>query len=241
MTSTEADVIVRRLDERDWMLVLRECDEQGWARLPSVLPASACTALIADYDRSERYRSTIDMERYRFGRGQYRYFADPLPPLVAGLRRVFYARLRPLANDWARRLGRAPTYPPTLDQFRERCRSAGQTRPTPLILRYGPGDYNCLHQDVYGALGFPLQVLVVLSQRGSDYDGGEVILVEQRPRAQSRGTAIALERGDGLVFTNRERPVPGRRGEMRVQMRHGSSAVTSGRRFVLGLIFHDAA
>ncbi len=231
----------RRVNDLDWERVERECNERGWSRLRDVLPASTCTELIAGYDRHDLYRATIDMERFRFGRGQYRYFSNPLPPVVAALRRAFYARLQALANDWSQRLGRSRIYPPTLEQFLARCHAAGQMRPTPLILRYGPGDYNCLHQDLYGAVGFPLQVLVMLSQRGLDYEGGEVILLEQRPRAQSKATAIALERGDGLVFTNRERPARGARGDLRVQMRHGASTLTRGRRFVLGLIFHDAA
>jgi len=233
--------VLRHLDELDWRSIIRSCDLDGWAPLPRLLPAPMCTALIAEYDRTDRYRSTIDMERLRFGRGQYRYFAYPLPPQVDALRHAFYRRLQPLANDWAQRLGRAASYPPTLEHFLAECRTAGQTRPTPLLLRYGPGDYNCLHQDVYGALGFPLQVLIVLSQRGSDYDGGEVILLEQRPRAQSRATVVTLDRGDALLFTNRERPARGGRGDARVQMRHGASVVTRGHRYVLGLIFHDAA
>jgi hypothetical protein len=180
------------------------------------------------------------MDRHRFGRGEYRYFAHPLPPLVAALRGAAYARLAPIANRWITALGGTAGYPRTLAVYLVQCHAAGQRRPTPLLLHYRAGDYNCLHQDLYGALAFPLQVVVPLSQPGRDYDGGELIFSEQRPRSQSRATAVVAAAGEGIAFTNRERPVRGTRGVYRVQMRHGLSTVTRGERFALGLIFHDA-
>jgi uncharacterized protein len=233
--------VARRLARLDWPHIERDLDEQGWSRLPQLLSATKCASLIRAYSRKELFRSTIDMERYRFGKGQYRYFAYPLPPLIAALRAATYPRLSTVANRWAARLGRASEFPEQLEPFLAQCHRASQTRPTPLLLRYGAGDYNCLHQDVYGAIGFPLQILVVLSQRGADYDGGEVVLVEQRPRSQAKATVVGLERGDALIFTNRDRPERGRRGFYAVPMRHGASAITRGHRFVLGIIFHDAA
>jgi hypothetical protein len=226
---------------RDWASLGADLDARGWARLPALLDARACAALRALYPRDALFRSTVDMARHGFGRGEYRYFAAPLPPLVARLRAALYPPLAEVARRWAARLGRDPAdYPPTLERFLARCHAAGQRRPTPLLLRYRTGDWNALHQDTYGAVAFPLQVLVVLSERGREYEGGEVVLVEQRPRAQSRATAFTLARGEGLIFTNRERPVRGARGDYRVQMRHGVSALGSGERLTLGIIFHDA-
>ena len=181
------------------------------------------------------------MAKYRFGAGEYKYFANPLPPLVQRLRTETYARLVPVANRWMERLGKPHRYPAALDEFLARCREQGQTRPTPLLLRYEAGGYNCLHQDLYGELAFPLQMVVALSARESDYTGGEFLLVEQRPRAQSRGEAIAIEQGGAVIFANNERPVPSARGDSRVVMRHGVSRVRSGVRMTLGIIFHDAA
>jgi uncharacterized protein len=236
----QGETIERRLARADWAKVRAELDEQGWSHLPAVLNAAECRRLVDVYTRESLYRSTVDMERYRFGRGQYRYFAYPLPPLIESLRQSLYVRLQPVANLWTQHWRRDTRYPSTLDAFLAHCHSAGQTRPTPLLLRYGAGDYNCLHQDVYGAIGFPLQALVLLSQHNRDYAGGEVIFVEQRPRAQSKATAIMPERGDAVVFTNRDRPVRGSRGFYSAQMRHGASVVRRGQRFVLGVIFHDA-
>ena len=181
------------------------------------------------------------MERYRFGVGEYKYFAAPLPPLVAALREAFYARLAPIANAWMEALGADARYPDALGAYLARCAEHGQRRPTPLLLHYTAGGYNCLHQDLYGALAFPLQVTCVLSEAGKDYTGGELLLVEQRPRAQSRGAAIVLARGEALIFPNRFRPVAGARGAYRVTVRHGVSPVHSGARTSLGIIFHDAA
>ena len=232
--------LTARIADVDWQDAGSRLDAEGWARLPSLLMDSECASLRRGYTDGSLYRSTIDMERYRFGRGEYKYFAYPLPQIVAALRETLYPLLQPIANTWWERLRRQADFPPTLAEFIERCHTGGQTRPTPLILRYRPGDYNCLHQDVYGDLAFPLQVSVMLSQRQRDYEGGEIVLAEQRPRAQSKATAITLERGDGLVFTNRERPARGSRGWYAVQMRHGVSPLARGERFVLGVIFHDA-
>jgi len=230
-----------RLARYAWADVEQHLDDQGWSLLPKLLPGKVCQSLAHGYDRDELYRSTVDMARHQFGKGQYRYFQYPLPRIIDALRHDLYARLAPLANAWAGRLHATFRYPPRLDGFLQRCHRDGQTRPTPLVLRYHAGDYNRLHQDLYGPLNFPLQVLVVLSQHGSDYDGGEVIFVEQQPRAQSKAVALQPDRGDAIIFTNRERPVRGSRGFYRVQMRHGASEVRRGERFVLGIIFHDAA
>lgn len=207
-------------------------DADGYVVLSGLLDAGECATLMRLWDRPASFRSTIDMARFRFGSGEYRYFANPLPPLVATLRRDAYRRLAPIANRWS-----AGDYPPTLDRFLARCAEHGQTRPTPLLLRYGPGDYNCLHQDLYGAIAFPLQMTVLLND---DFDGGEIVLVEQRPRAQSRATAIVLGRGDAVVIPNRHRPVRGTKGTYRVTTRHGVSTVRRGARMTLGVIFHDA-
>jgi hypothetical protein len=226
---------------RDWKAVAATLDADGWARLPNLLTAHQCARVRSLFARDRLFRSTIDMQRHGYGRGQYRYFAYPLPALVERLRRTLYVPLAAVARAWAERLGGDPAaYPPTLAGFVARCHAAGQRRPTPLVLKYGPGDWNALHQDRYGAVAFPLQVLIVLSDRGRDYEGGEVVLVEQRPRAQSRATTITVEAGEGIVFTNRERPVRGTRGDHRVAMRHGVSVLTRGERYTLGIIFHDA-
>jgi uncharacterized protein len=232
---------VARLARVDWVRVAAQLDADGWARLGPLLTAAQCAALRDLFDRDGRFRATIDMERHRFGRGTYRYFAAPLPRLVGQLRSGLYARLAPLANAWAAALGDPVGYPPTLTAFLARCRAAGQTRPTPLLLRYGAGDYNCLHQDRYGAVAFPLQVVIPLSAPGRDFEGGELLFVEQRPRSQSRGSALAPAAGEAEVFANAVRPVHGTRGVYRVQLRHGVSTVTGGQRVALGIIFHDAA
>jgi hypothetical protein len=242
-----ADTIVDRLDAVDWAGVGTSLDAQGFATLPAVLDPVECEALADLYSQDSRFRSRIDMSRFRFGVGEYKYFAAPLPAVVTSLREAFYARLAPIANRWADRLGRKSEiktlkseFPPALDEFLERCHKAGQTRPTPLLLSYTAGGYNCLHQDIYGDLAFPLQVVLALSRVDADYEGGEFLLVEQRPRAQSRGHALRIEQGAGVVFATRERPAAGTRGDYRVNMRHGVSTVTRGSRMTLGLIFHDA-
>jgi hypothetical protein len=225
----------------DWTAVAASLDDHGWARIPRLLTPRQCASVRASFARDRLFRSTIDMKRHGYGSGTYRYFAYPLPATIARLRTSLYVPLAAVARSWAERLGNDPAdFPPTLAGFLARCHAAGQRRPTPLVLRYGPGDWNALHQDRYGAVAFPLQVLIVLSEHGRDYEGGEVVLVEQRPRAQSRATTITADAGEGIVFTNRERPVRGTRGHYRVQMRHGVSVLTSGERYTLGIIFHDA-
>ena len=189
---------------------------------------------------SARFRKQVDMGRYRYGEGEYKYFDNPLPDVVAEVRKHLYGHLAPVANRWATALRSGEAYPPDLDGFLAQCHESGQGKPTPLLLRYEPGGFNCLHQDVYGAIAFPLQVVIVLSRLASDFTGGEFLLVEQRPRAQSRGEAIALDQGQALIFPNRLRPVAGARGFHRVNVRHGVSTLRSGRRFSLGIIFHDA-
>jgi hypothetical protein len=230
-----------RLAEVDWAKLGETIDADGFATLPAVLTAAECAELVALYDDRSRFRSRIVMERHGYGLGEYQYFADPLPPLVAALRTALYRRLAPLANAWASRLGAAADYPPTSEEFLARCHAAGQTKPTPLLLRYEAGGFNCLHQDRYGELAFPLQATVLLSRPGADFAGGEFLLVEQRPRAQSRGMVVGLAQGDLVLFPNALRPVTGVRGSYRVNMRHGVSRVTAGRRWTLGVILHDAA
>jgi hypothetical protein len=205
------------------------------------LPAAACDATAALYSEASLFRSYVQMARHGFGRGEYRYFAYPLPPLVAGLRDALYPLLAPVANRWHERTGREGRFPAAHDEYLARCHAAGQTRPTPLLLQYGPGDYNCLHRDLYGAEVFPLQVAVLLSAPGDDFTGGEFVLTEQRPRMQSRAAVVPLGKGDAVIFAVNERPVAGSRGDYRVAMRHGVSEVRSGARHTLGVIFHDAA
>jgi hypothetical protein len=212
----------------------------GYALVPGLLDENDCAGLRATYERDALFRSRVVMERHRFGRGEYRYFAYPLPPLVERLRREMYRLLGPLANEWMERLGSAERFPLDLEQLLARCGEHEQTRPTPLLLKYGPGDFNCLHQDLYGEIAFPLQVTVFLNAPNDDYAGGEFVLAEQRPRTQTRIEVLAPQRGDGLVFPNRYRPVTGTRGTYRAAVRHGVSTVRSGERYTLGLIFHDA-
>lgn len=237
-----AEGIGARLAAIDWSGVDALLDAQGFASLPAVLEPDECQMLAGLYTQDARFRSRIDMSRFRFGVGEYKYFTSPLPPVVQSLREELYARLAPTANAWRVRLKPDTTdaYPAALPDFLARCHEAGQKRPTPLLLSYTAGGYNCLHQDIYGNLAFPLQVVFALNRAGEDYQGGEFLLVEQRPRAQSRGHALRIEQGAGIVFATRERPVAGTRGDYRVSMRHGVSTVTSGSRMTLGLIFHDA-
>jgi hypothetical protein len=225
----------------DWSAITAELDSRGCALLPCLLCPDECRALAALYEEDHRFRSRIVMSRHGFGRGEYKYFNYPLPPPVRQLRAALYPRLAPLANEWHRRLGSSVGYPTDLHTFLEQCHAAGQTRPTPLLLRYGPQDYNCLHQDLYGERVFPLQVTVLLSQPGQDFTGGEFVLTEQRPRMQSRAEVVPLAQGDGVVFAVHHRPVSGSRGDYRVNLRHGVSRVRSGQRHTLGIIFHDAA
>jgi hypothetical protein len=235
-----------RLASLDWAGLEASLEAQGFAALPTVLDPDECASLARLYPQDARFRSRIDMSRFRFGVGEYKYFASPLPPSVQSLREDLYARLAPIANRWSQRLRKSEVrslkyeYPSTLDPFLARCHERGQNRPTPLLLSYGAGGYNCLHQDIYGDVAFPLQAVFALTRADADYQGGEFLLVEQRPRAQSRGHALRIEQGAGIIFATRERPVAGGRGDYRVMMRHGVSTVTSGARMTLGVIFHDA-
>jgi hypothetical protein len=224
----------------DGQPVAADLDAYGCAVLPSVLSREECAALAASYDDEPLFRSRVVMASHGFGRGEYKYFAYPLPELVAGLRAALYPRLAPVANRWNEAMGIDARFPDEHDEFLDLCHRAGQTRPTPLILRYGAGDYNCLHQDVYGDLVFPLQVAFLLSAPGRDFTGGEFVLTEQRPRMQSRAEVVPLAQGDGVIFAVRQRPVRGTRGAYRVNLRHGVSRLRSGLRHTLGIIFHDA-
>ena len=232
---------VAAIDALDWLAIERELDAYGCAVAPKLISPETCRELAALYADDGRFRSRIVMASHGFGRGEYKYFADPLPDLIVGLRRGLYRRLAPLADRWNAAMGIDVRYPAEHEAFRARCHAAGQTRPTPLLLRYRPGDYNCLHQDVYGEHVFPLQVAVLLSEPGRDFTGGEFVLTEQRPRMQSRAEVVSLSQGDGVIFAVRDRPVQGARGAYRVNMRHGVSRLRSGERFTLGVIFHDAA
>jgi hypothetical protein len=224
----------------DWPTVTMALDDVGLASLGPVLDAAECSELIDLYDTGDLFRSTVDMASHRFGRGQYRYFNRPMPAIVGELRAAFWSHLLPVARQWADRRGRPAPWPDTLDEWLDQCHDAGQSRPTPLMLRYGPGDWNALHRDLYGELVFPLQVVIGLSEPNTDYTGGEFVVVEQRPRAQSRATTTAIPRGHGLAFTTRDRPISTQRGWASAPMRHGLSVVRTGHRHALGLIFHDA-
>jgi len=213
----------------------------GYARLGKLLTASECRNLRALYGDESHFRKHIDMARYRFGEGTYRYLAYPLPEKIAELREEFYATLAPVADDWMKALGLDTKFPATLKAFLAHCKKHGQTRPTPLILRYEQDGYNCLHQDLYGEIVFPFQIVIGLSDPSKDYEGGELLLVEQRPRAQSIGHALKLEQGEAVVITTRYRPIKGTRGFYRANLRHGVSRITKGERYTLGIIFHDAA
>ena len=233
--------IESRIAGLDWDRITQEIDRRGWATTGQLLSRDECAALASSYDEEGLYRSRVVMARHGFGRGEYRYFAYPLPPLVQQLRSALYERLVPLANRWRDALGNGEGFPARHDEYLARCHAAGQVRPTPLILRYGPGDYNCLHQDLYGELNFPLQAAFLLSEPGADFTGGEFVLTEQRPRMQSRVQVVPLEAGEAVVFAVNHRPVQGTRGTYRVAMRHGVSPLREGRRHTLGIILHDAA
>jgi len=219
---------------------LESLDSDGWAVTGKLLAPAECRALAAMYGDDARFRSRVVMARHGFGRGEYKYFAYPLPPRVAALRERLYGELVPIANRWNEAMKSTVRFPPAHKAFLKRCHDTGQTRPTPLLLKYGPGDYNCLHQDLYGEHVFPLQVAVLLSEPGADFTGGEFVLTEQRPRMQSRAMVVPLSQGDGVVFAVSQRPVKGARGTYRVTMRHGVSALRDGTRQTLGIIFHDA-
>ncbi len=225
---------------RDWDRIASDLDQYGCAVVPSALTPEECRALAAFYAADEPFRSRVVMARHGFGRGEYKYFRYPLPDVVSGLRAEFYPRLAPIANRWNETMGIDARFPPEHAKFLERCHRAGQTKPTPLLLQYDAGDYNCLHQDVYGDLVFPLQVAFLLSAPGEDFTGGEFVITEQRPRMQSRAEVVPLAQGDGVIFAVRQRPVQGTRGAYRVNLRHGVSRIRSGTRHTLGIIFHDA-
>ena len=234
------DRLAERIAALDWTSLQQTLDEQGFATLPSILEPDQCEDIIAAYSDDALFRSTLEMARYRFGIGQYRYYQAPLPPLLQQLREGFYPELAKAANRWLGLLGKEAIYPATLSDFLDHCHQNGQSRPTPLLLNYEAGGYNCLHQDLYGEVYFPFQVVFVLSQKEIDYTGGEFLLLEQRPRAQSRGHVITLAQGAGLIFPTNHRPVAGARGYYRATLRHGVSTITAGNRYSLGIIFHDA-
>jgi hypothetical protein len=229
-----------RLHSYDWTSVHGDLDAHGWALLNGLLSAEECRAIAGLYDGHAAFRSHVVMERHGFGRGEYKYFAYPLPEIVTDLRTTLYPRLAPIADRWNEALGLDARYPAVHAQFLERCHSAGQRRPTPLLLRYGVDDFNALHQDLYGAHVFPFQVVFLLSQPGTDFTGGEFVLTEQRPRMQSRAEVIPLRQGDAAIFAVHNRPVQGARGYYRVNLRHGVSRLRSGHRHTMGIIFHDA-
>ena len=244
-TSTKTAVrpsndIAARIDVIDWAQIGAELDAQGYAVLKGLLTADECRAVAALYPDDSQFRSQIVMGRHGFGRGEYKYFSYPLPALIASLRPALYAQLCGIANRWNEAMGIEIRYPDNHDGFLKRCHAAGQTRPTPLLLQYEAGDYNCLHQDLYGEHVFPIQVAILLSEPGRDFEGGEFVLTEQRPRMQSRAEVVSLTQGDTVVFAVHHRPVNGTRGTYRVNLRHGVSRLRSGRRHTLGVIFHDA-
>ena len=223
-----------------WAQITLDLDNQGFALIDRLIDPEECRSLVALYSESERFRSRVIMASHGYGRGEYQYFADPLPNSVTALREQLYPGLAAIANRWNERLGNSERFPDSLNDFRAQCRAAGQTKPTPLLLKYEAGDYNCLHQDLYGDLVFPLQVAVLLSQPDQDFTGGEFVLTEQRPRMQSRAEVVPLRQGSAVVFPVHHRPVKGTRGDYRMNMRHGVSRIRSGERYTLGLIFHDA-
>jgi uncharacterized protein len=234
-------MISKKISDLPWSAIRTSLWQQGFARLGNVLSQGECEVLRSLYADPGLFRSRVEMQRYRFGRGEYQYFAYPLPLLVATLRAALYPFLVEMANEWMKALSLGGDFPSDLDHFLKHCHSAGQKRPTPLVLRYRSGDYNCLHQDLYGAIVFPFQVIICLSRPSDEFSGGELLLVEQRPRAQSSGQAIGLTQGEAVVIATRYRPVQGARGYYRANIRHGVSPLLSGERFTLGVIFHDAA
>lgn len=233
--------ISERVSNLAWSGVQEVLWAQGFARLGKLFAPQECEQLRSLYSRTELFRSRVDMARFRFGRGEYQYFAYPLPPVVADLRHALYSHLSPTANDWMAALSLKGDFPRDLENFLKQCHARGQKRPTPLMLRYRAGDFNCLHQDVYGDLVFPFQVIFCLSKPGEEFTGGELLLVEQRPRAQSIGHAVHLEQGEAVVITTRYRPAKSSRGHYRTNFRHGVSPILTGERFTLGVILHDAA
>jgi len=238
---TANEGVAARITAIDWAQVHADLDAQGAAVIPGLLPRQACAELAALYPRDDVFRSRVVMARHGFGRGEYRYFGYPLPQLVERMRTALYPQLVPVANRWHEAMGLPARFPQQHADFIARCHAAGQQRPTPLLLQYGPDDYNCLHQDLYGEHVFPLQVVVLLSEPGRDFEGGEFVMTEQRPRMQSRPMVLPLQQGDAAVIAVHHRPVRGTRGVYRVNLRHGVSRVRAGQRHTLGIIFHDAA
>jgi uncharacterized protein len=241
ISSTSAAVSEEaRVAAYDWQALAGELGNYGCAVLPKLLSPEECRTIAALYSDESHFRSHIHMARHGFGKGEYRYFKYPLPNLLAGLRKALYPRLATVANEWNGRMGIDERYPDAHASFLKRCHDAGQTRPTPLLLQYVPGDFNCLHQDLYGDLAFPIQVAILLSEPGKDFTGGEFVLTEQRPRMQSRAEVVPLRQGDAVAFAVHNRPVQGSKGNYRVNLRHGVSRVRSGMRHTVGIIFHDA-
>jgi hypothetical protein len=234
------DSTTQRVDALDWRRIEQDLDLYGCAVVPGLVTVAECDALATLYPRDDLYRSRVVMARHGFGRGEYKYFGYPLPDLIDALRTTLYPHLVPVANCWNQAMNLDVRYPARHADFIRRCHDAGQVRPTPLILQYGEGDYNCLHQDLYGEHVFPLQVAILLSEPGRDFTGGEFVMTEQRPRMQSRAEVVPLAKGDAVIFTVNSRPVQGTRGPYRVNMRHGVSRLRSGRRHTVGVIFHDA-
>ena len=228
------------MDAVDWAKVHAELDAQGWAVLPELLTHTEADSISGLYDRNKVFRSQVIMARHGFGRGQYKYFSYPLPPLIQALRTATYPHLVPIANRWHERIGNDVHFPRDHAAYLERCHRAGQTRPTPLLLEYGPDDYNCLHRDLYGEHVFPMQIAILLDQPGRDFEGGEFVMTEQRPRMQSRAMVLPLRKGDAAVFAVNTRPVKGTRGDYQVKLNHGVSKLHSGKRHTVGVIFHDA-
>jgi uncharacterized protein len=238
---SDRPTLEERIERVAWQGVEDQLDELGYATTGPLLRAEECRGVAATYDQAARFRSRIVMRRHAFGEGEYQYFAHPLPELVAGLRELTYPRLVGIANRWQEALGLTQRYPDDLGAYLKACHAAGQTRPTPLLLKYGPGDYNRLHQDLYGALNFPLQMAILLSAPGRDFQGGEFVLAEQRPRTQLRAEVVPLRQGEAVIFAVNFRPARGSRGFYRLSMRHGVSRIRAGARYTLGIIFHDAA
>src|SRR5690242_870088 len=237
----EAQSIADRIDALDWRVASASLSQRGYAVTAQILSREECESLAALYADETRFRNRIVMERYRFGVGDYKYFDNPLPEIVASLRTAAYPHLASVANEWAENLGeKSPRFPAEHATFLKICHKAGQTRPTPLLLHYEAGGYNCLHQDIYGEVAFPLQMVFLLGQQGRDWEGGEFLLLEQQPRAQSKGEVVHADQGEAIIFTTRHRPVRGSRGYYRVNMKHGVSRVHRGTRYTLGIIFHDA-
>jgi len=240
-TAAPGSSFASRVDQTDWDAARAGLEEYGCGSTGRLLTPEEASGIAALYDDESRFRSTVNMARHRFGEGEYRYFAEPFPRAVTELKRALYPRLLPIARDWWTRLGRPTPWPDSLDEWLEMCHAAGQTKSTPILLKYGAGDWNALHRDLYGDLVFPLQMVINLSNPGVDHTGGEFVLYEQRPRAQSRATATLIAQGQGLIFATRDRPVRSSRGWSAAPLRHGVSAVRSGQRFSLALVFHDAA